>query len=967
MGYTTFPYQFPAAFDLDGSNPSFPFTFPTVFGLVKARLDVTVTATAAMGEAPQINFNTAVTATSSASASVATSSGSNDTVVSAGITADALKNAWAQSNTSVTAEFTAEALETGRGEGSLSATATPTAGASAQYPFAAEFSASTTASAEVTRDASAESTLSAFAVPTIFAVNSTTSSAELGATVGQDADSLRDAVAQSSLSISAESSCEALETGRGEGFLSVYATVTAECSAGYPASSELAVEAATSSSAHRTANADSVLDARAWTSKTFPFNFPFVLGEQLTEALRDAGAEAYLQAQVFIYQIISQNIVGALHVIAEGTGTGYLYAPVDSDNTSVTAAVSAQGTNLSRAQSNTDVSVNIASALYKDAGVEYGLAIQIGTEASLRNDAVANSALEVTHSSSAVGVENDAADFQAEFFATPTAVADRDAAAASSGAVTADTSADSLRVAVASDVPLTVSATPSAVAAVPTLISTLTDYFNSKDETKWVFGAGASVSGGRLILGVDSYVESRYSASAGQPWWKFTDSCSVTAQLAQVPNGSARTQFVIAEVGCGNGNIKVVYQGGDWKFSQNGGVETVVPFSEAGSWFRLRRTSSTITWDTSIDGINWTERKTDNIDGSYVGCSVSMSSSSQTEISPGEAHWDNFNILPISADATLSVSHSSSGICLADKYGEAYFTIEADTDQGASNNANASSGLAVYFYSDQYLMKTLNASANLDVLGEADGRGTEYNPADAELLVDLIGSAALSRGQNLDSDLGIVVDDDAALRRGMSIESPFLTINFEPSGAGSNNASAHAYMGAYAYTDAESVRIQYLAAELAATVQSIASAVENSYADGSLSVAAQLTAQMSRGQGMSAVFEATATAHATAVRVFNFGVNLAVTALGSGQVEEPREVIKVDADNRNAVVVKESRRVTAKADIRIAAVQTGPSRSASVKADVRLASAGTDSSRSVSVVEDYRFAFVPAETLKATI
>lgn len=961
-----FPYEFPVVFDVDGNNPQLPFTFPIVFGLVKARLDVTATPTATMGEAPTISCSFTFEASAFASASVGSSSGSETLAVSAEVTADALKSSFAESSTTVVAATDAEALEMGRGDGDLTVTATTTAGASAQYPSVTEFSAEATASAEVQRDATASSMFGAYLVPSVFGVNSTSSTADLEVSAGSDGDSLRDALASAALTVTAEFSCEALETGRGEGSLSVSVTVGADSSADYPASADLSVEASPSAEAHRTANADSALDAHIYSSETFPLNLPFILGKQLTEAIRDAGAEAVLDVQIIITQNISQNIVGALQILAQATGSGYLYAPVDGIDTVIEAGVSAVGYNLSRAQAETQIDVDVSSSAFKDARVEADLAIQMSTTADIRNDAVSEAALEAEASSTAIGVENDYAASESAFTATPSSDADRNAAASSSLQAEASASSDSWRETYAAGISTSAVASSRAVAAVPVLISTLTDYFNSKDESKWVFGAGAQVSGGSLTLdcaSLDARVESLYSAASGSPWWKFTTGCVVSAQLPQTPDGSATTSLTISEVGCGSGNISVAWHDGYWKFSQNGGSETSVPFSTAGSWFRVRREADTIIWDTSLDGITWVERKTESISGSYVGCSVSIVGEGGT----GVAYWDNFNILPIAAEVSLSLNHSTSSDVVADKFAAAYLVIDADTAQDASNNANATGSLSAYLYTDQSLMKTLNASVSLDVWTLSEGRGIEYNPVDSDFAATIESSAELSRGQDVAADFGIIHDIDFYLQRGQSIGTPILPIEFSFDGSGRNNASAHCDLSSYVSTDSDSVRVQYLAAALAAEFESSVSSVETVYGTGSLTVAAELTAAMSLGQSIEADLAAAASAFSTAVLVFYAESELDVIAFSTGQVEEPREVVRVEADDRAAFAPADDRSVSVKSDLRSCFVPRDTSRIAPVKSEVRVAMVGADSARITEVGPEDRFVPVPAVELQATI
>ena len=957
---------------LDGSNPQFPFTFPTVFGLVKARLEVTATTTAVMGQAPQIRFETTVEAVTSAAASISTAVAANDLAVTAAITAEALGDAAAQSSLTVTATLTGEAVEEGRSDGSLEVTVTPTAEGSANYPSAAEFSAQASASAEVLRDASATSALDSYALPAVLAVNSTTSSAETEVSASASSESLRDATAASSLNITAELSAEALETGRGEGFLSITSSTGAEASVDHPFTAELAAEVSQSADAHRTANADSSLDLSLTSRKPFPFYFPFVLGGGASEALRDARVDADLAIQVFITQNISTNIVAFLAILAEGSGTGYLYAPVDDVPTEATATPDASGTKLGRAEAATDVSATSSSSLSKDAGVVAALDISFASTAEMRCDAVVGSAFDASVDTVVIGVENDYAASESSFTALFDADLYRVAPFDTTSEFSATTSGLVDRDARSQSQSLDITISAGGVIAIPQRIDTLYDRFNSKDTDKWTWGPAAEVDNGSLLLpcnqSTTGRIFSRYSAETGYPWWKFSDGCVVSAHLIQTPNignGTTSTTLSVDEVGSDQGALYATWRNGQWKFSQSGGTETSVSDS-LGSWVRIRSEGGTIFWDVSPDGITWTNCKSEAVAGSYIGCSVNLWSDSGSEQSPGSARWDDFNVVPVTTAASLSITATASGDSQRGQYFTAELLVTVEPTGIGRCDANAQSYLFALVDPSAVPLKILNGSADLAVTADPSSDGFENTVADTAHEFTFSAYGELSRGQGISVKTDVSADATAEPSRGQYLSAIPTSVDFSSLAEAVNNASARAALGVTCQADSDSRRTQYVDASLEALVSEFIEGFTQEFADAETFISAQAAAVASLNRSIASLLSVTALANSIAVFRRNIDASLSVLAEASFDVTEPREIVYVEEDVRSVAVQAVSRASSVNRDDRTVAVVAAESRRSEVTAESRLSSVLIDV-RKVYVSAAERYSEVPAEDSKATI
>lgn len=197
-------------------------------------------------------------------------------------------------------------------------------------------------------------------------------------------------------------------------------------------------------------------------------------------------------------------------------------------------------------------------------------------------------------------------------------------------------------------------------AGVPTLdpTSALTDTFDDMDTGKWIGYTGGAVrvlTPGGAIPGSVLYLYSSdayYSLSSAE-FYDMTDD-QVAVQIvknAEHGTGTFISELTVMEDGNPSNCVTLSWDGdGGYMYfiERVGGVEdeTATAYNPLRhKWLRLREASGTVYWETSIDGILWTERrsKTTTLDLSSV--SVKMGTGSwESEAGPSYIFLDNFNL-----------------------------------------------------------------------------------------------------------------------------------------------------------------------------------------------------------------------------------------------------------------------------------------------------------------------------------
>lgn len=191
---------------------------------------------------------------------------------------------------------------------------------------------------------------------------------------------------------------------------------------------------------------------------------------------------------------------------------------------------------------------------------------------------------------------------------------------------------------------------------------TLTDNFATQDTGKWSWWAAASVSSGQLALACNnSYTGTIYSNTS----YDLTAS-SIVVQLVQATNaGNGGTQLVFnvstSQAANTSNSIGFYLNNGTLYYMNAGGsfasVGTTTYSSTTHKWLRVRESGGTVYWDTSADGVSWTNRASSaspaiTVTTVYVNFVVGYFG---TEPSPGSALFDNFNLPPAASPGQFFV------------------------------------------------------------------------------------------------------------------------------------------------------------------------------------------------------------------------------------------------------------------------------------------------------------------------
>lgn len=179
----------------------------------------------------------------------------------------------------------------------------------------------------------------------------------------------------------------------------------------------------------------------------------------------------------------------------------------------------------------------------------------------------------------------------------------------------------------------------------------LADPFTLADGGRWLFGAAAAVTGGRLVLTPNSSYTG-YATTNGLSTGLINSAAFVeVVQVTSVGNGTTQT---ILAVESGSLGARWVYSNGSLSAQYNTGSgysTTVVTLSYVNAthrWWRLSVSGGEVLFDTSTDGSTWTNRATAPVAiDTTTAYTYMMAGYFGTEPSPGTAIFDNFNVTTI--------------------------------------------------------------------------------------------------------------------------------------------------------------------------------------------------------------------------------------------------------------------------------------------------------------------------------
>ena len=233
---------------------------------------------------------------------------------------------------------------------------------------------------------------------------------------------------------------------------------------------------------------------------------------------------------------------------------------------------------------------------------------------------------------------------------------------------------------------------------------------------------------------------------------------SVVAQLVapavHVTGDSAVCRMVIF----GNYGMPISYQiycdylsySDSWRFSQFNGSSNTAGITAPGSvgkWVRVSLNAGTVYWDTSPDGITWTNRGSQTAGGwptPVFGTGFVQFYTDSFTVNTKTA-WDNFNVLPITAGSDLALTASPSTDTGRGQFLSAQLDATGTPDGNNRYDANAQAALFVSGLFPASILKTLNAASALSITASQSGSGTEFGTAAAALAVTAGTSAAASK------------------------------------------------------------------------------------------------------------------------------------------------------------------------------------------------------------------------------
>ena len=181
-------------------------------------------------------------------------------------------------------------------------------------------------------------------------------------------------------------------------------------------------------------------------------------------------------------------------------------------------------------------------------------------------------------------------------------------------------------------------------------MSTLIDDFATQDTAKWTFGSGASVTGEQLVM---QCLSSYSSEVLSVDFYDLTGSYALMEVVSpQSPGtGTTSTYFFCREDPDINA-VRWIIAGATLLAEHRvAGTNTTI-FSAAFDatthrWLRFREDAGTIYWDTSPDGVVWTNRATWVSTITLTALKAALGSGYYgAESSPAPAVVDNFNLIP---------------------------------------------------------------------------------------------------------------------------------------------------------------------------------------------------------------------------------------------------------------------------------------------------------------------------------
>lgn len=500
-------------------------------------------------------------------------------------------------------------------------------------------------------------------------------------------------------------------------------------------------------------------------------------------------------------------------------------------------------------------------------------------------------------------------------------------------------------------------------------VSTLADDFNTgdvPDVVKWG-ASGQVLSGGGAAVAPGSMLTSRQ-------FYNMTND----AMFCQVKTADSGMSFRTADMSWG------------WVWTSPTAVSTfnslganVSRTHSPGDWYRLRHSGSSIFWDYSTNGTDWTNLASQT--SAAIGATPVSTKPVFYNLGTTTCVVDNFNGVPLGnnwvADATLAVTagvigdsrrgvyaNASTGVIVGlsgvatnamvaaatlasivtptasggrGQFASASLAAVVTPNDVGRYDANAYSNLFLNTVFTASMMKILNGVATLSLTATPTGSVTGGKTIDGTLALGASTSGAMSASRVASGALPVVANPSADARRGQFIAGNTLPLVANPSAAALNAAICNANLVANVSVNATVRKILNAAATLGITAQRTAVMVEGESAIASLAVTVGRSAAIKQNHAAQAVLAVTVSMDGTVGVAYVADADLALLVSAVATFEGLREVVFVPFDDRLAKVL---------ADDRTCAVMPSD-RHAAVLLDDRL----------VNVSADDRFVVVPAE------
>lgn len=187
-------------------------------------------------------------------------------------------------------------------------------------------------------------------------------------------------------------------------------------------------------------------------------------------------------------------------------------------------------------------------------------------------------------------------------------------------------------------------------------ISELIDSFNdnSRDTTKWptikVFGTGVTVTetGGQLVIQPASATGSNYSGYQSGTY-DLTGSFALV-QVVQATTSASSDTSMNVDIDDPNSLNFTMENGTLYAFQKVANVRTTIQSTSYSAtthkWWKIREASGTTYWDTSIDGITWTNFANTPNPLTVTSMYVWLNAGTFASVTPNATIFENFNTVP---------------------------------------------------------------------------------------------------------------------------------------------------------------------------------------------------------------------------------------------------------------------------------------------------------------------------------